>query len=202
MKGMHLSSAADRVSRPRALVSVADKTGIADLSKSLKANDWEIIASGGTAEHLREVDIEVTSVSEITGFPEILSGRVKTLHPKIFGGILADRKNQEHLYDLVRQQIMPVEMVVCNFYPFEQQPSVEMIDIGGPSMVRAAAKNHESVVVVVSPSDYACVRQELEAGGDVSLETRKLLARKAFETTKDYDTAVADWLAAEMKRQR
>ena len=194
---MRLSSAADKVSRPRALVSVADKTGIVDLSRSLKATDWEIIASGGTAEHLRKADIEVTSVSEITGFPEILNGRVKTLHPKIFGGILADRKNQEHLYDLVQQQIMPVEMVVCNFYPFKQQPSAEMIDIGGPSMVRAAAKNHESVVVVVSPSDYDIVRNEVETDGDVSPATRKLLARKAFETTRDYDTAVAEWLAAE-----
>lgn len=178
----------------RALVSVFDKTGLEKFAKALTAQGWEIIASGGTAAHLEKADVEVISVEEVTGFPEILSGRVKTLHPKIFGGVLADRNDCEHLCELVEQGIHPVEMVVCNFYPFEQQPSVEMIDIGGPSMVRAAAKNHENVVVLVSPSDYGIVLDELQASGDVSSETRKLLARKAFETTKDYDAAVAEWL--------
>ena len=191
---MRPSSAADEGSRPRALVSVADKTGIVELAKSLKANSWEIIASGGTAEHLLEADIEVISISEITGFPEILHGRVKTLHPKIFGGILADRNSQAHLYDLVQQQIVPVEMVICNFYPFEREPSVEMIDIGGPAMVRAAAKNHENVAVLISPSDYNSVQQEIKNKGCLSDEMRRCLARKAFEMTKVYDTAIADWL--------
>lgn len=195
MRGMRPSSAADEVDRPIALVSVADKTGIVKLAKSLQENDWEIIASGGTAEHLRAADIEVTMVSETTGFPEILDGRVKTLHPKIFGGILADRNSQAHLYDLIDQQISPVEMVVCNFYPFAQQPSVEMIDIGGPAMVRAAAKNHENVVVLVSPSDYTAVQQEIIDEGCLSAETRRRLARKAFEMTKSYDAAIADWLS-------
>lgn len=195
MKATRLSSAADEVSRPRALVSVADKTGLVALAKSLSADGWEIVASGGTAEHLREAGIEATAVSEITGFPEILHGRVKTLHPKIFGGILADRTNQEHLFELCQQEIEPVEMVVCNFYPFEQQPSAEMIDIGGPAMVRAAAKNHESVVVLVSPSDYAPVQREIKEEGCLSGETRKRLARKAFEITKSYDASIADWLS-------
>ena len=187
--------------RLRALVSVFDKTGLEEFAKALSAQGWEIVASGGTASHLEEAGVAVISVDAVTGFPEILDGRVKTLHPKIFGGILADRSNYQHQYELVEQGIEPVEMVVCNFYPFEQQPSVEMIDIGGPSMVRAAAKNCESVVVVVSPSDYASVRQEIEADGDVSPETRKLLACKAFETTEEYDKAVAEWLAKKLKRQ-
>ena len=183
------------MSRPRALVSVADKTGLVELAKSLSADGWEIVASGGTAEHLREAGIKATAVSEITGFPEILDGRVKTLHPKIFGGILADRASQEHLFELCQQGIEPVEMVVCNFYPFEQRPSAEMIDIGGPAMVRAAAKNHESVVVLVSPSDYASVQREIEEEGCLSGETRKRLASKAFEMTKSYDASIADWLS-------
>lgn len=192
---MRLFSAADEVVRPRALISVADKTGIVELAKSLKEDDWEIIASEGTAKHLQKADIEVASINDITGFPEILHGRVKTLHPKIFGGILADRNSQAHLYDLVQQQIAPVEMVICNFYPFKQEPSVEMIDIGGPAMVRAAAKNHENVVVLVSPSDYASAQQEIKNKGYFSSEIRRRLARKAFEMTKSYDAAIADWLA-------
>lgn len=182
------------MSRPRALVSVADKTGIVELAKSLGANGWEIIASGGTAKHLREADVEVTSVSEITGFPEILDGRVKSTHPKIFGGILADRNNQDHLYELVQQEIEPMEMVVCNFYPFEQMPSVEMIDIGGPAMVRAAAKNYESVWVLVSPSDYPSVLKAWESAGEDHSQMRRSLAHKAFEMTTAYDAAIADWL--------
>ena len=179
---------------PLALVSVFDKTGLEEFAKDLASYGWNIVASGGTAAHLEKAGIEVISVDEITGFPEILGGRVKTLHPKIFGGLLADRNKCEHLCELVEHEIQPFEMVVCNFYPFEQQPSVEMIDIGGPSMVRAAAKNHENVVVLVSPSDYSIVMDELKASGEVSYETRKLLARKAFETTRDYDAAVAEWL--------
>ncbi len=190
----------DEVSRPRALISVADKTGIVELAKSLESYGWEIIASGGTADHLLEAGVEVTSVTEITDFPEILDGRVKTTHPKIFGGILADRNNLNHLYDLVQQEIDPIEMVVCNFYPFEQMPSLEMIDIGGPAMVRAAAKNYENVLVLVSPSDYAPVLEVVlpweSATEDFSpVEMRRSLARKAFEMASAYDAAIAEWLS-------
>lgn len=181
--------------RPRALVSVSDKTGLEDFAKALAAQGWEIVASGGTASHLEEAGVDVVSVDAVTGFPEILDGRVKTLHPKIFGGILADRSEYQHQYELVEQDIEPVEMVVCNFYPFRQQPSAETIDIGGPAMVRAAAKNHESVAVVVSPGDYASVQQELKDEGGLSGETRRRLARKAFETTEAYDAAIAEWLS-------
>lgn len=152
------------------------------------------MASGGTAASLEEWGVAHRSVESVTGAPEMLSGRVKTLHPAIHGGILADRSNPEHLADLSEREITPIDLVVCNLYPFSSDPSVEMIDIGGPAMVRAAAKNHAHVGVVVDPYDYAAVLEELSSSGLLGEETRRTLAAKAFKLTSEYDAAVASWL--------
>ena len=146
-KGENLNSS-------RALLSVYDKTGIVDFARNLVDLGWEIISSGGTASHLLESGLNVTEVSDVTGAQEMLDGRVKTLHPKIHGGILADRSNQEHLNELENRGIRPIDLVVVNLYPFIEDPGIELIDIGGPTMVRAAAKNFDSVGVVVDPSKY------------------------------------------------
>ena len=188
----------------RALLSVSDKTGIVGLARTLSEMGVEILSSGGTASALTEAGIHVTAVADVTGAPEILGGRVKTLHPKIHGGILADRRRPEHIKEIDLYGIEPIDLVVCNLYPFEQtvaHPStsgdaaLEQIDIGGPAMVRAAAKNHPSVAVVVSPDRYESVLDELRTSGDVSDETRKALAREAFRHTASYDAAIARWLS-------
>jgi phosphoribosylaminoimidazolecarboxamide formyltransferase / IMP cyclohydrolase len=188
----------------RALVSVFDKTGIADLVRGLRASGVEIISSGGTARHLEAAGIAVIPVAEVTGAPEILSGRVKTLHPKIHGGILADRRRQEHLDELRAADIEPIDLVVCNLYPFEatiakpsvtEDEAVEQIDIGGPAMVRAAAKNFGSVAVVVDPKRYDNVLEEVGTSGEISLETRRELAHEAFSHTAAYDAAIAGYLS-------
>ncbi len=179
---------------PRALVSVYDKTGVIELARRLVALGWEIISSGGTSAALADAGIPVTPVEQVTGAPEMLDGRVKTVHPVIHGGLLADLSNPGHVSDLAERGITPIDLVVSNLYPFRSDPSVEQIDIGGPAMVRAAAKNHDRVGVVVRPDDYGAVLEELEAEGALSDATRRRLARAAFDHTSAYDSAITDWL--------
>ena len=177
----------------RALLSVYDKTGLVELARGLRELGWELVASGNTAKALDDAGIAHVPVADLTGFPELLGGRVKTLHPRVHGGILADRSVPEHMADLAAQGIAPIDLVVSNLYPFETSPSIESIDIGGPAMVRAAAKNHAYVGVVTSPADYAAVLDELRAGGALSDETRRCLARTAFAHTARYDAAIVSW---------
>ncbi|MBW3611571.1 MAG: bifunctional phosphoribosylaminoimidazolecarboxamide formyltransferase/IMP cyclohydrolase [Actinobacteria bacterium] len=181
----------------RALLSVYDKTGLVALATGLVELGWELVSSGGTARALAEAGLAVRPVEEVTGAPEMLDGRVKTLHPAIHGAILADRSKPEHLAQLDARGITPIQLVVANLYPFRAEPSVEMIDIGGPTMVRAAAKNHASVGVVVDPIDYGPVLDELRAGGALSAGTRRRLARTAFAHTAAYDAAIVGWFDAE-----
>jgi phosphoribosylaminoimidazolecarboxamide formyltransferase/IMP cyclohydrolase len=178
----------------RALLSVYEKTRLVELARGLHDLGWELVASGGTASALTEAGLPVTPVERVTGSPEMLGGRVKTVHPALLGGILADRSKPEHMADLEAHGITPVELVVCNLYPFSYQPGIEMIDVGGPTMVRAAAKNHASVGVLVDPRDYDEVLDELRAEGALSDATRRRLARKAFAHTAAYDAAIAMWL--------
>jgi phosphoribosylaminoimidazolecarboxamide formyltransferase/IMP cyclohydrolase len=177
----------------RALLSVWDKTGLVELARGLAELGWELVASGGTAGALREAGLAVTPVEQVTGSPEMLGGRVKTLHPAISGAILADRDNSEHVTDLARLGIEPIDLVACNLYPFTADPSVEMIDIGGPTMVRAAAKNHAHVGIVVDPPDYLPLLEELRQAGVLSAETRRRLARRAFAHVAAYDAAIVSW---------
>ncbi len=177
----------------RALLSVYDKEGLVELAGGLSGLGWELVASGNTAATLGEAGIAHLEVAAVTGSPEMLSGRVKTLHPKIHGGILADRSKPEHVADLEANGIEAVDLVVCNLYPFSSDPSVELIDVGGPTMVRAAAKNHEHVGIVTSPADYPAVLQELRTRGTLSAATRRRLARSAFAHTAAYDAAIVAW---------
>jgi phosphoribosylaminoimidazolecarboxamide formyltransferase / IMP cyclohydrolase len=191
----------------RALISVSDKTGIADFAKELAGLGVEILSTGGTASALREAGLEVTDVSEFTGQQEILGGRVKTLHPRLHAALLARREDPEHMATLEREGIEPIDLVCVNLYPFEQTVSshevapevaIENIDIGGPTMIRAAAKNHESVAVIVKPESYDAVCAELEeSGGEVSASTRHWLANEAFAQTARYDAAISRWFSAE-----
>ena len=192
----------DVVAIKRALVSVYDKTGLVDLAGALAAAGVEIISTGSTAKTIADAGIAVTEVSTVTGFPEIMDGRVKTLHPAIHGGILADRSKPGHLAALEEHGITGIDLVVVNLYPFTQTiakpdvdpaEAVEMIDIGGPTMVRAAAKNHAHVTVVVEPEDYELVLGHLGADGGVPLDVRRELAGRAFSHTAAYDAAVAGW---------
>ncbi len=188
----------------RAIISVYDKSGVVDFALGLKELGVEIISTGGTAAHLSENGIEITSISSVTGFPEILDGRVKTLHPLIYGGLLSVRENEAHMQEVAAHNIGLIDLVVVNLYPFEQavsQPEVtlenalENIDIGGPCMVRAAAKNYVHVAVVTSPGKYQQVLEEMQAsGGVVSLQTRKELAVAAFARTSQYDGCIAAYL--------
>ncbi|HEX4082345.1 MAG TPA: bifunctional phosphoribosylaminoimidazolecarboxamide formyltransferase/IMP cyclohydrolase [Acidimicrobiales bacterium] len=177
----------------RALLSVYDKTGLVDLAGELADLGWDLVASGNTAAALADAGIPHTQVAEVTGSPEMLGGRVKTLHPRIHGGILADRSVPGHLDDLAAQAIDPIDLVVCNLYPFSSDPSVELIDVGGPTMVRAAAKNFAHVGVVTSPADYGVVLDELKATGVLSDATRHRLARAAFAHVAAYDAAIVAW---------
>jgi phosphoribosylaminoimidazolecarboxamide formyltransferase/IMP cyclohydrolase len=177
----------------RALLSVYDKTGLESFARGLADLGWELVASGGTAVVLDKAGIGATPVEEMTGAPEMLDGRVKTLHPKIHGGILADRNNEEHRSQLADQDVTPVDLVVCNLYPFRSRPGIEVIDIGGPTMVRAAAKNHAHVGVIVDPADYDSVLDELRRDGALSNDTRRRLARAAFAHTAAYDAAIVGW---------
>jgi phosphoribosylaminoimidazolecarboxamide formyltransferase/IMP cyclohydrolase len=174
-------------------LSVYDKTGIVDFARKLVDLGWEIISSGGTANHLLESGLDVIEVSDVTGAQEMLDGRVKTLHPKIHGGILADRSNREHLQELESRGIKPIDLVVVNLYPFVKEPGIELIDIGGPTMVRAAAKNFESVGVVVDPSKYEFVIDEIRQEGSLTPKTRRDLARDAFAHTAGYDSEIVSW---------
>ena len=180
----------------RALLSVYDKTGVTELAQSLVGLGWDILSSGGTAAVLADAGVPVTYVAEMTGSPAILGHRVVTLHPKVHGGILADRDNPEHLADMATHGIEGIDLVVVNLYPFSSDPSIELIDIGGPAMVRAAAKNHAFVGVIVHPSDYAPVLAELTDKGWLSDVTRRRLARDAFAATAGYDAAIVAWLDA------
>jgi len=177
----------------RALLSVYDKTGVIDLARGLADLGWELISSGGTSAALADAGIAHIEVADLTGAPEMLGGRVKTLHPTVHGGILADRSKPEHLADLERQGIDLIDLVVCNLYPFASDPSIELIDVGGPTMVRAAAKNHAHVGIVVAPSAYGSVLDELANLGSLSDATRLRLARDAFAHTAAYDAAIVDW---------
>lgn len=177
----------------RALISVYDKTGVVDLARGLVQLGWEIVSSGGTAMALDDAGIVVTTVEDVTGFPEMLSDRVKTLHPKIHGGLLADLDEPTHVADLEANDIAPFGLLVSNLYPFRSDPSIALIDIGGPAMVRAAAKNHAHVGVVVNPNDYGIVLAELRDSGALSSATRRRLARDAFAHTAAYDAAIVSW---------
>ncbi|HXF02401.1 MAG TPA: bifunctional phosphoribosylaminoimidazolecarboxamide formyltransferase/IMP cyclohydrolase, partial [Arthrobacter sp.] len=192
----------DRVPIRRALISVYDKTGLEELAQGLHAAGVSIVSTGSTAKKIAAAGVPVTEVSEITGFPECLDGRVKTLHPRVHAGILADRRLDDHIRQLKELDVEPFDLVVVNLYPFvqtvksgaSQDDVVEQIDIGGPSMVRAAAKNHPSVAVVVDPASYGDV-VEAAASGGFDLKTRRRLASLAFAHTAAYDTAVAKWTA-------
>ncbi|HLK68321.1 MAG TPA: bifunctional phosphoribosylaminoimidazolecarboxamide formyltransferase/IMP cyclohydrolase [Bryobacteraceae bacterium] len=185
----------------RVLLSVTDKTDVVEFARGLSELGAELISTGGTARLIREAGVPVRDVSDVTGFPEMLDGRVKTLHPKISGGILAMRSKAEHMHALQQHQIAPIDMVVVNLYRFEEvaaksdaplEELIENIDIGGPTMIRAAAKNYSDVAVVVSPGDYRGVLDELRSNaGELSLETRWRLAKTAFRTTADYDAAIS-----------
>lgn len=190
----------------KVLISVSDKTGIVDFANGLVSKGYEILSTGGTYRVLSEAGINVKKVSEHTGANEILGGRVKTLHPVIHGGILADSRNEEHMKEIEREGIDKIDMVVCNLYPFKKtieggasiDDATENIDIGGPTMVRAAAKNFHSTAVIVDPADYDAVLAELEEMDAVSLSMRKRLAVKAFSHTANYDSAVASYLEKEL----
>jgi phosphoribosylaminoimidazolecarboxamide formyltransferase/IMP cyclohydrolase len=196
----------------RALISVSDKQGSVDFAREIARFGVEILSTGGTAEQLKGAGLKVVPVSEFTGSPEILDGRVKTLHPKIHGGLLGRRDDPKHRQQMEEQGIRPIDMVVVNLYPFEAtvarpgctlEDAIENIDIGGPSMLRSAAKNHHDVTVIVDPADYAPVLDEMRAsGGEVSLQTNSRLARKVFQVTARYDGAIADYLGSLAKEGR
>ena len=187
----------------RALISVSDKTGIVELAKELTSLGIEIISTGGTYNKLKEEGIDAIEITELTGFPECLDGRVKTLHPKVHAGLLAMRSNPEHMKTLEDLGIDTIDFVIVNLYPFKQtilkpgvtrEEAVENIDIGGPTMIRAAAKNYQDVAVVVDPADYEIVLKELKEDGAVSLDTKFYLMGKVFEHTANYDAMINNYL--------
>src|SRR5580693_222018 len=188
----------------RAILSVTDKTGLVEFARKLSDLGVELISTGGTAKLLRDSGITVKDISELTGFPEMLDGRVKTLHPKVHGGILHRRENPAHRTAVAEHGILSIDMVVVNLYAFEKTAAkpgvafdelIENIDIGGPSMIRSAAKNFQDVAVVTSPADYDAIAEELaRSGGSLSLATKWRLAQKAFATTAAYDSAIASTL--------
>ncbi len=191
----------------RALISVSDKTGIVELARALSEAGVEILSTGGTRKKIAEAGVNVRSVSDYTGFPEMMDGRVKTLHPKIHAGLLALRDNMEHMRQVDKHGIELIDIVVVNLYPFQQtvskegvrlEDAIEQIDIGGPTMLRSAAKNYRDVVVVVNPERYPQIIEEMRAGdGRVSADLKFELACEVFEHTATYDRAIADYLAAE-----
>jgi phosphoribosylaminoimidazolecarboxamide formyltransferase/IMP cyclohydrolase len=193
----------------RALLSVSDKTGLVEFAKTLVKAKAALVSTGGTHRALKEAGLAVSDISELTGFPEMMDGRVKTLHPKVHGGILAIRDNKEHADSMREHAIAPIDLVVVNLYPFEQtvakgakfEDCIENIDIGGPALVRAAAKNHDDVAVIVDPADYAEVAAEIEKHGGTTQELRRRLAAKAFARTSAYDSAIANWFADELKEK-
>ncbi len=186
-----------------ALISVSDKAGIKELGEGLVKAGFRILSTGGTLKYLKENGVEVTKVSEYTGSPEILDGRVKTLHPKIHGGILARRDLKDHQKQLQEHNIDPIDIVVVNLYPFVEtiakegvtlEEAIENIDIGGPTMLRAAAKNHAHVTVITDPADYSIVLSQLQEQGATTLEFRQKLAAKTFKHTAQYDAAIDNYL--------
>lgn len=193
----------DRRPIVRALLSVSDKQGLVAFAQGLAAKGVELVSTGGTQKALKAAGLAVVEVSDLTGFPEMMDGRVKTLHPKVHGGLLAIRENPEHEAAMLAHNIKPIDLLVVNLYPFEATvargasyaEAVENIDIGGPAMIRAAAKNHDDVAVVVDPDDYAIVLHEIETHGGTSLATRKHLAQKAYARTAVYDAAISNWMA-------
>lgn len=191
----------------RALLSVSDKAGLVDFARSLDQRGVEIVSTGGTAKALMDAGLKVIDVSEITGFPEMMDGRVKTLHPKVHGGLLAIRDNKDHAAAMQTHAIKPIDLLVVSLYPFEATVAkgadfddcIENIDIGGPAMIRAAAKNHDDVVVIVDADDYKTLLDELAAhGGATSLDLRKKLAAKAYARTAAYDAAISNWFADQL----
>src|SRR6516225_8898808 len=191
----------------RALLSVSDKTGLIEFAQALAAHGVELVSTGGTAKAIAGAGLKVKDVSDLTGFPEMMDGRVKTLHPKVHGGLLAIRDNAEHAEAMKMHGIAPIDLLVVNLYPFEAtvtkgadfEECIENIDIGGPAMIRAAAKNHADVAVVVDPSDYAVVLAELrQHGGATTLALRRKLAAKAYARTGVYDAAISNWFADQL----
>ena len=187
----------------RALISVSDKNGVVEFAQRLRALGWEIIATGGTMKLLRDKGVEVINISDVTGFPEICDGRVKTLHPKVHGGLLARRDDESHLQALKENGIEFIDMVCVNLYPFRQtiakpdvtmEDAIENIDIGGPSMLRSAAKNYKDVTVVCDPADYDRIIGEIEAAGNTTVETRLQLSAKAYTHTAEYDSMIATYM--------
>ena len=193
--------------KKRALISVSDKSGVVDFAKELVGLGFEIISTGGTKAALEKAGVKTISISDITGFPECLDGRVKTLHPAVHAGLLAMRSNAEHMAQLEKLGINTIDIVAVNLYPFKETISkdgvdfaeaIENIDIGGPTMIRAAAKNYQDVAVIVNPEDYETVVNELKANGEVSLATKKLLSYKVFEHTSVYDTLIDTYLRGQL----
>ncbi|NOX25454.1 MAG: IMP cyclohydrolase [Deltaproteobacteria bacterium] len=187
----------------RAIISLTDKSGIENFARQLTELGIEILSTGGTAKKMRDNGIEVIDVADYTGFPEMLDGRVKTLHPRIHGGILAQRHNPAHLAQMVEHDLKPIDLIVVNLYAFDKATAaadctvpnaIENIDIGGPTMLRAAAKNYHDVTVIVDPDDYSGVITEIKETGNTTLKTRFRLACKVFDLTSRYDTAIAKWL--------
>src|SRR6202011_1827864 len=195
----------------RALLSVSDKTGLIGFARALSAHGVELVSTGGTAKAIAAAGLQVRDVSELTGFPEMMDGRVKTLHPKVHGGLLAIRDNAEHGQAMKAHGIAPIDLLVVNLYPFEAtvdkgadfEECVENIDIGGPAMIRAAAKNHDDVAVIVDPEDYPGVLLELDAfDGATSLAMRQYYAAKAYARTAAYDAAISNWFAEQIADPR
>ena len=191
----------------RALISVSDKEGLEDLAKELSSLDIDILSTGGTKNFIEGIGVNVTDVSSVTGFPEILDGRVKTLHPNIHGGLLGIKTNKDHMETLKSNSINTIDLLIVNLYPFEDtikkdvsfEECIENIDIGGPAMIRAAAKNHNSVAVVVDKDDYGLIIEELKKDGKVLEKTLKNLALKAYSRTAAYDSAISNWMSKQVK---
>ncbi|MDD3471471.1 MAG: IMP cyclohydrolase [Syntrophaceae bacterium] len=193
----------------RALISVTDKAGIEEFARGLADFGIQILSTGGTAKAISQAGVDITEVSNFTGFPEMLDGRVKTLHPKIHGGILGLRSKPEHVKAMAEHDILPIDMVVVNLYAFEKtvadknctlENAIENIDIGGPTLLRAAAKNYPFVTVITDPHDYSTVVQEMrDSGGSVSEKTNFRLACKVFELTNKYDRAISNYLSMQLK---
>src|SRR5580704_8390033 len=191
----------------RALISVSDKTGVVDFARTLAGHDIELVSTGGTRKILSDAGLNVLDVSDLTGFPEMMDGRVKTLHPAVHGGLLAMRDNAAHTDAMRAHNIRPIDLLVVNLYPFEDTVArggdfatcIENIDIGGPAMIRAAAKNHGDVAVLVDAGDYGALLDELTAHkGMTTLKLRQKLAAKAFARTAAYDAAIANWFASHL----
>src|SRR5256885_9203785 len=194
----------------RALLSVSDKTGLIEFAGALAGQGVDLVSTGGTAKAIAAAGLKVTDVSDLTGFPEMMDGRVKTLHPKVHGGLLAIRDNKEHADAMKAHGVAPIDLLVVNLYPFEEtvdkgaafEECIENIDIGGPAMIRAAAKNHGDVAVVVEAQDYQAVLDELAANaGATTLPLRRRLAAKAYARTAAYDAAISNWFAAQSKTE-